>query len=223
MIWSTVSVVVYIFSLIFLKKTKLPFFNPLLLSILIIIPVLFYLDIPYEVYFSETSWTGYFMQAAVVALALPLYEQVPHLRANLKFIAIACLLCSFSAIFLTGLIASIMGVAPPLLASLLVKSVTTAVALDVSQSLDGETSIVIVLGLFAGLTGAIFSYPIFRLLKVTKSSHKGIIMGGLSHAIGTAACLEVSAKDAAFSSFSLILTAIFSSLLAPLAYFLFNH
>lgn len=219
--WVALTLCVYLFSWYILHRIKIPFLNTLLLSMFIVMAVLYSLGVSFETYYAQTNWINYFMQAAVVALAYPLYEQLPQIRSNLKFILLSCFSSCILAISLTGFIAWLFDAPAPLLASLLVKSVTTPIALEISASLNGQTSIVVVLGLFAGLTGAIFFYPIFHLMGINDPAHRGIITGSLSHAIGTSATVKHSAQDTGFSSVALIVAAIFSSFLAPLAYQLF--
>ncbi|GAB2700264.1 LrgB family protein [Aliiglaciecola sp. 3_MG-2023] len=216
--WIGLTIIAYVVALFVLKHLKVPFLNSLLLGMTMVMLVLYGFDIPYETYYAQTSWINYFMQAAVVALAYPLYEQLPQIRSNLKFILLSCFSSCFISIFLTGFVAWLYDTPAPLLASIIVKSVTTPIAVEISASLDGQTAIVVILVLIAGLTGATLFYPIFRLLGVKDAAHRGIILGSLSHAIGTSVSVKHSSKDTAFSSVALIITAIFSSFLAPLAY-----
>ncbi|MFA3789894.1 LrgB family protein [Aliiglaciecola sp. SL4] len=216
--WIALTLVVYLLAVYLLSRIKIPFLNSLIVGMFTIIGILLLLDVPFETYYAQTKWINYFMQAAVVAFAYPLYEQLPQIRSNMKLILLSCLASCSLAILFTGLVAWLLNAPAPLLASLLVKSITTPIALEISGSLNGQTSIVIVLGLFAGLTGAILFYPIFKLLGVHDAVHRGIIVGSLSHAIGTSATVKHSSQDTAFSSVALIIAAIFSSLLAPLAY-----
>ncbi|GAA6185815.1 LrgB family protein [Aliiglaciecola sp. 2_MG-2023] len=220
--WIALTLVVYLLSVYFLHRIKIPFLNSLLISMIAIIAILLVLDVPFETYYAQTNWINYFMQAAVVAFAYPLYEQLPQIRSNMKFILLSCLASCSLAVLFTGFVAWLFDAPAPLLASLLVKSITTPIALEISGSLNGQTSIVIVLGLFAGLTGAILFYPIFKLLGVNESVQRGIIVGSLSHAIGTSATVKHSSEDTAFSSVALIIAAIFSSFLAPMAYQFFT-
>jgi putative effector of murein hydrolase len=113
------------------------------------------------------------------------------------------------------LIAVAMGVDLPLLASILGKSVTTAISMEISSELGGIPAIAAILVLVAGLVGALFAYPIFKLLNITHPIAKGLTMGNVSHALGTATAFEHSERDAAFSSLALVLCGIITSIFAP--------
>jgi predicted murein hydrolase (TIGR00659 family) len=151
----------------------------------------------------------------VVALAYPLYEQLPQIRANWRIIMLACGVGSVMSMLTATVIASYMQTDLSLIASLLGKSVTTPIAMEVSSHLGGEPAIAAILVLLVGLFGAILAYPIYNLLNITHPIAKGLTMGTVSHALGTATCAEKDAQDAAFSSLALVVCGVITSILAP--------
>jgi len=102
-----------------------------------------------------------------------------------------------------------------LIASLLGKSVTTPIAMEVSSHLGGEAAIAAILVLIVGLFGAIFAYPIYNLIGIKSPIARGLTMGTVSHALGTATCAEKNQEDAAFSSLALVLCGVITSIIAP--------
>ena len=200
----------------FANKVNNPLANPLLLSIIIIIPILMALDVPYEVYYAQNDWMTFLLQPAVVALAYPLYEQLPQIRQNWKIIFLACGVGSAMSMLTAGLIAVALHTDPTLVASFMGKSVTTPIAMEVGKSLGGEPAIAAILVLIVGVFGSVFAYPIYSFLGVTHPIAKGLTMGTVSHALGTATCAEKDAEDAAFSSLALVTCGIITSILAPL-------
>jgi predicted murein hydrolase (TIGR00659 family) len=215
MIWLPLTIVVFFLVRWLASKIKHPLVNPLLISVAIIIPVLLLLDVSYESYYEGNLVFQYLLQPAVVALAFPLYQQLPEIRANWKIILGACLVGSIGSMLTSTLIAVAMGVDLPLLASILGKSVTTAISMEISSELGGIPAIAAILVLVAGLVGALFAYPIFKLLNITHPIAKGLTMGNVSHALGTATAFEHSERDAAFSSLALVLCGIITSIFAP--------
>ncbi|MGY0398381.1 MAG: CidB/LrgB family autolysis modulator [Ostreibacterium sp.] len=199
----------------FTNKINHPLANPLLLSIIIIISILMALDVPYKVYYAQNDWITFLLQPAVVALAYPLYQQLPQIKQNWKIILLACSVGSCMSMLSAGLIAITFHTDPTLVASLMGKSVTTPIAMEVGQGLGGEPAIAAILVLIVGLFGSVFAYPIYSLLGVTHPIARGLTMGTVSHALGTATCASKNAEDAAFSSLALVICGIITSILAP--------
>ncbi|SEF95880.1 CidB/LrgB family autolysis modulator [Vibrio hangzhouensis] len=213
--WLLVTVAVFFLARYIALKARNPLFNPLLISIVILIPLLTFLKVPFETYYADNEWISYLLQPAVVALAYPLYEQIPQIRANWRIIALACGVGSIASMFSASMIAVWLGADMELVASLLGKSVTTPIAMEVSSHLGGEPAIAAILVLLVGLFGAILAYPIYNLLGITHPIAKGLTMGTVSHALGTATCAEKDPRDAAFSSLALVVCGVITSILAP--------
>ncbi|EGQ7697398.1 LrgB family protein [Vibrio vulnificus] len=213
--WLLVTIAVFLFARWLAIKINNPLANPLLISIAILIPMLTVLKIPFETYYADNQWISYMLQPAVVALAYPLYEQLPQIKANWRIIALACTLGSVMSMLTAMLIAVAFKADIILIASLLGKSVTTPIAMEISSHLGGEAAVAAILVLLVGLFGAILAYPIYNLLGIKHPIARGLTMGTVSHALGTATCVEKAPGDAAFSSLALVLCGIITSILAP--------
>lgn len=213
--WLLITIVVFFASRWLCKQFKSPFMNPLLISLGVLIPILTYYKVPFETYYSDNTWINYLLQPAVVALAFPLYEQLPQIRANWRIIMLACGVGSVMSMLSASMIAVYMQADLSLIASLLGKSVTTPIAMEVSSHLGGEPAIAAILVLIVGLFGAIMAYPIYNVLNITHPIARGLTMGTVSHALGTATCAEKDPQDAAFSSLALVVCGVITSILAP--------
>ncbi|MDD9197351.1 CidB/LrgB family autolysis modulator [Aliivibrio sp. S3MY1] len=216
--WVILTVIVFYSARWFAKRFPHPINNPLLLSVFIVIPILMVLQVPYDTYYADNAFLSYLLQPAVVALAYPLYEQLPHIRENWKIILLACSVGSLFSMLSGAFLAVWMGADMQLVASILPKSVTTPIAMAISSQLEGEAAIAAILVLLAGLMGAICAYPIYNMLGIKSSLARGLTMGNVSHALGTAQAAEVDSQDAAFSSLALVICGIITSLVAPLIY-----
>lgn len=197
------------------KKINTPLFNPLLITIIVLIAILTYFGISFDTYYSQNTWVSFLLQPAVVALAFPLYEQLPQIQKNWKLILTSCLLGSSLSMFTASVIAVLLHGDIPLIAELLTKSITTPIAMEVTRQLGGEPSIAAILVVLAGLFGAILGYPIYRIIKIKHPIARGLTMGTVSHALGTSVCAENDSQDAAFSSLALVLCGVITSILAP--------
>ena len=131
--WLLVTIIVFLSARWLCQKISSPFMNPLLISLAVMIPLLTHLKVPFETYYNDNEWINFLLQPAVVALAYPLYEQLPQIRANWRIIMLACGVGSVMSMLTATVIASYMQTDLSLIASLLGKSVTTPIAMEVSS------------------------------------------------------------------------------------------
>ena len=222
--WSLpLSVGVFLLARRLAAKLKMSIINPLLVAMAIIIPLLLVLQIPYTRYFAGSQLLNQLLQPAVVALALPLYEQMHQIRARWKSLIGVCMIGSLTAMTSGTAIALWMGATPEIAATILPKSVTTPIAMAVSASLHGIPAISAICVLIAGVLGAVFGHMVLNLLGVKTRAARGLAIGNASHALGTARAAEVDYQEGAFSSLALVLCGIITSLLAPLIFPLLLH
>lgn len=196
-------------------RLRMPLLNPLLVSMAVIIPLLLLTHTPYARYFAGSKLLNDLLQPAVVALAFPLYEQLHQIRARWKSIITICFIGSVTAMCTGTAIALWMGASPQVAASILPKSVTTPIAMAVSQSIGGVPAISAVCVIFVGILGAVLGHSLLNLLRIRTKASRGLAMGTASHALGTARAAELDYQEGAFSSLALVLCGIITSLIAP--------
>ncbi len=222
MIWPLIACLLTI--IVFLVTRKVaevvgsPLFNPLILSVIIIISILLLLKIPYQHYFEANKPINSLLQPAIVALAFPLYKQLHQIRAHWKSILLICTVASSFAMISGGFLCLWLGGNETILASVLAKSVTTPIAMTISSSLGGIPSISAICVLCAGIFGVIFAHSIFRFIKVDKLQARGLSIGAVSHALGTARSMELNYQEGAYSSLALVLCSIITSILSPVIF-----
>ncbi|MEY8771028.1 CidB/LrgB family autolysis modulator [Erwinia sp. ACCC 02193] len=204
-------------------KVKISLLNPLLISMAIIIPLLLLMQMPYARYFQGSAILNQLLQPAVVALALPLYEQMHQIRARWKSIIGVCFIGSMTAMISGTAIALWMGATPQIAATIMPKSVTTPIAMAVSATLGGIPAISAICVLIAGVLGAVFGHMLLNLLKIRSKASRGLAIGNASHALGTARCSELDYQEGAYSSLALVICGIITSLLAPFLFPLLMH
>lgn len=196
-------------------RVRIALLNPLLVSMVVIIPFLLMTGIPYERYFQGSKILNDLLQPAVVALAYPLYEQLHQIRARWKSIITICFVGSVVAMITGTSIALLMGATPEIAASILPKSVTTPIAMAVGGSLGGIPAISAMCVIFVGILGAVFGHTLLNVMRIRTKASRGLAMGTASHALGTARCAELDYQEGAFSSLALVICGIITSLLAP--------
>jgi predicted murein hydrolase (TIGR00659 family) len=171
--------------------------------------------VPYQTYFAQNEVINYLLGPAVVALAFPLYQQIGLIRSKWKTILTSCFVGSVLSMTFGTAIAFSMGADAQLAASILPKSVTTPIAMAVSHQIGGIPAITAVMVIMAGLFGSVVGYPLLKLLRIRPSIAKGLTMGTVSHALGTAKAAEENFQEGAFSSLALVICGVFTSILAP--------
>ena len=115
--------------------------NPVFLSIALIALLLINLHLPYAKFSSHSQLLSWLLEPAIVALALPLYQQFMHIRKNFLLIFVTCSIGIVNAT-LVAFVLSILFAAPSQLsASVAALSVTTPITLLVTDSLGGISSL----------------------------------------------------------------------------------
>ena len=112
-------------------------------------------------------------------------------------------------------IAKLLGASPEVIMSLAPKSVTTPIAMEVSEAVGGIPSLTAAVVIVVGLFGATCGFKVLQVGRVGSPIAQGLSMGTASHAVGTSRAMEVSGKYGAYASLGLTLNGILTALLAP--------
>ncbi|WP_099187247.1 LrgB family protein [Tepidibacter mesophilus] len=211
-----ITILAFEISVLINKKTKLSILNPIFISMIIIISFLLILDIDFDSYNKGASFITFFLTPATVMLAVPLYKQVDLLKKNLLPILIGvfvgCLTSISSIIFLS----KYLNVNTKISLSLIPKSITTPIGIEVSNQIGGIPSITIVCIIITGVIGAVLGPPLCKFFKIKDKVAIGVSIGTSSHALGTTKAMELGETEGAMSSLSIGIAGIITLLLAPI-------
>jgi predicted murein hydrolase (TIGR00659 family) len=203
------------------KRTKITLLQPLLITMVIIIPFLKVTGIEYQTFYQQTRLLNFMLGPSVVALGYVLYEQIEQIKGNVISILTSVFVGSVVGIVSVVLIARALGADHILMASLAPKSVTTPIAISLSEKSGGvpalTASFVVICGIFGGLVGPI----ILRKIGIKSKVAQGLAMGSASHALGTARAMEMGAVEGAISGLAIGIMGIMTALLIPFAERLF--
>lgn len=206
---------VYFLAKLVRKLLRLPLFNPILVSIAFLIIFLRVVDVDYEEYRVSGAKIDFWLKPAVVALGVPLYKQLSSIRQEILPILLSQLAgCVVGVVSVVG-IARLMGASTDVVLSLAAKSVTTPIAMEVTESVGGIPALTATIVVFVGIFGAITGFRILRYGHIGMPSSQGISLGTASHAVGTSAAMERSMEHGAYASLGLTLNGIFTAILAP--------
>lgn len=205
---------------ILLNRLYLKVGHPLLLPILtatcITVLILLVFNIPYETYMEGGQWISKMLGPAVVALAFPLYNQ-RELIFKYKYSIITSIIVAM----LAGLISVVallllFGSSKEFILTSLPKSLTTPVAMQVSDIVGGIPPLTAVMVMVAGFTGAILGPVLFKLFKIDTAISRGVAMGSASHGVGLTKLKEYSEEDLSIGSLSMGLSAVVGAFIIPL-------
>jgi predicted murein hydrolase (TIGR00659 family) len=193
-----------------------PFANPLLLSSVFFIALFSFSDLSFEHYEQANLPLIWLLEPAVVALAIPLYIHIRHIRSRFFSILTSCFVGVIAGVSSGLLVAALLTQDKLLLLSLLPKSVTSPVAMAITVETGGLPSLTAGAVIMVGIFGAIAGFGVLRLAKIKDPQAQGLAMGASAHVIGTARAMQAGEQQAAFASLALIISGIITALLSPL-------
>ena len=197
-----------------------PLANPVLVAIALIVAGLELCGIPYDVYLKGGGLIQFLLGPATVALALPIYANAARVRAAAPGIAAGVAVGATVACASAVGIAWALGVPDDVLRSIAPKSVTTPIAIGISQEIGGHASLTAVLVITSGIIGAMLSGPLYDWIGVRDWEIRGLATGVASHGIGTAQMLSVNETAGAFAGLAIGLTGLFTAVVLPCATYL---
>lgn len=197
------------------RRLKFPLLQPLLISVIIIIPFLKIARIDYDQFYEQTRILNFMLGPSVVALGYVLYEQIEYIKGNVISMLLAVFAGSVVGIATVIGIARLMGADKMLQMSLAPKSVTTPIAISIAQTTGGvpelAVAFVVICGIFGGLVGPL----VLRYLGIKSRIAKGLAIGSASHALGTARALEMGAVEGAISGLAIGIMGVMTAILVP--------
>ena len=190
------------------RKWKSPFLNPLLVAMALIIIILKVFSISYDDYNIGGSVISMFLAPATTVLAYSIYHQITVLKKYFLPIIAGCLVGVVTSMGSTYLLCKAFGLDQEMAMSLLPKSVTTPIAMEVSRQLGGITAITVAVVVITGILGAILCPVFIKLLKIEDKVAAGVAIGSCSHAVGTSKAVELGEIEGAMSGISLGISGI---------------
>jgi predicted murein hydrolase (TIGR00659 family) len=199
-----------------------PLLNPVALSVATLVLLLTLTGTPYQTYFDGAQFVHFLLGPATVALAIPLYAQLDKLKSMLLPLLAALLAGALTAIASAVGIAWLLGASRSTLISLAPKSVTTPIAMGITEKMGGIPSLTAVLVVSTGIIGAVSAKYVLDFLRVRDHSVRGFAVGIAAHGIGTARAFQVSEEAGAFAGLGMGLNGVATALLFPLLIWLFG-
>ena len=196
------------------KKTKWVLCNPLLIASLVIIAILAVFRIPLADYNQGGDIIKLMLGPVTAVLALNIYDERKVLKEYFFPVLAGCLVGSAASLASVLLLCRVFNLDEMLTASLLPKSVTTAIAVGIAESQGGTAGIAAAAVVLAGVVGAGFAPLFAKWFRVTDPVAQGLATGACSHALGTTKAMEMGELQGAMSSIAICVCGIFTSIIA---------
>lgn len=200
---------------IYEKTGKIAILQPVLIAIVALSVLLIGFNIPYADYADDMSAFTLLLTPAIIALAVPLYQNLRKAQESLQILTIA-ILFGGSLIIIGGLaLATLAGLEAPYVLPMLIKSVSAPIAISIAEKTNALVALTI-LGVFStGLPGSVFVPSLLRCLHVKDDAMQGLVLGMTSHAFGIARSVEISSRATAFATLGMGLMGCFVALTVP--------
>lgn len=195
-------------------RFKLSIFQPILITIAVLILFLKCTGLEYSDYEPTGHVIEFWLKPAIVALGLPLYNQMKNIRQLLVPILISQFLgCIVGIVSVVGIMLCF-GTPSDVILSLVPKSVSTPIAIEISSKIGGIPSLTAAIVVLVGLIGSMFGFKILSVGHIFSPVARGISMGTAAHVMGTNRASEVSERYGAYATVGLIINGIFTAVLA---------
>ncbi|MBC2581346.1 LrgB family protein [Clostridium sp. DJ247] len=211
-----VSLIAFEIGCIIYKKTKLAILNPLLIGIILVMISLKYLNISVSDYDKGGQFITFFLSPATVVLAVPLYKKIKLLKEYAIPIFAGITLGTLGGIITIIFLCRLFGLTKPIDVSMIPKSITTPIGVEVSKQLGGIPSITVAAIIITGIIGSIIGPAVFKIFRIKDKVAIGVALGTSSHAVGTAKAIELGETEGAMSSLSIGVAGLITVLIAPI-------
>ena len=199
------------------SKLKTPICNPLIVAIVLIVGVLLIFDIPYDSYDVGGALINMFLAPATACLAVAIYTKIDVLKKYWLPIVVGCTAGSAASMASVFGMCKLFGLDQSMTVSLIPKSVTTPIAVSISEPAGGVVPITVVAVIFTGILGSILAPTLIKIFHVKDSVAAGLAIGACSHAVGTSKAIEIGEIEGAMSGLAIgicgIITVLFSMLI----------
>ena len=183
------TVILYAFSEILVDRLNLRVLPPFVPACVGIIALLtFTPGLEYKQYAAGAEFINFLLGPATIALALPLYKNRKIIQEKALPILGGVTIATIVAIVVVYFCAKGLGASEKVLLSLLPKSVTTPIAIDVSKTIGGIPALTTAAVIFTGMLGATFNHKLLKLFGIKNDIAAGLAIGASSHGLGTSAC-----------------------------------
>ncbi|PKL00435.1 MAG: hypothetical protein CVV56_06090 [Tenericutes bacterium HGW-Tenericutes-1] len=204
----------YLFGGWLYKKTKFPFFSPLLVATLLLMGYILIADINMASFLTDLSGIHLFLGPLIVSLAVPIVKQFDLIKKNILPILVGSFVGAITSILAVYVLGNWFNIDQEILYSIIPKASTTPIAIEVSEQIGGIRAITVAVVVMTAVIGAVIVPILVKLLKIKDPRIIGMGLGTTSQAVGTAKALEIDPTAGAISGVALVFTGIATAIIA---------
>ena len=190
--------------------------TPLFLATIFVVIFLTSFGISYDTYNKGASYITYFLVPVTVCFAVPMYRQLPLLKKHAPAILLAMAIGVAASVMAVCLMCIFLGLGDIVARSLAAISVTTAIAIGITEKLGGVVALTVSSVIVTGILGASISDLVCRKFGLTNPIARGLAIGNASHAAGTTKAMEMGPIEGAMSSLAIVISGLMTAVAAPL-------
>lgn len=206
--WTIITVLIYLVMIYLNKQIKLPMFNSVLYSTVVLVLILLLTRVDYASYRTSASLIANSLNPLVILLAIPLYKYKDGLKNHVISIALGIIVSGTVSTVTIVVMSTVLGISKGLTLSLIPKSITTPMALSMTEMLGGIQGITVVAVVLTGITGATIMPLIIKIFNLKNPVAIGVALGSTAHGIGTSKAIEIGEEAGAISGLAMGLTGV---------------
>ncbi|WP_324255060.1 LrgB family protein [Bacillus sp. REN16] len=218
-LFTLVTYLIYKFSKKIYTKITVPFFHPLLVAPILLIVLISITHVSANQYLQDSKWLSDLLGPATVAFAVPIYKNLYTIKKYLGTILISITTGTLVAIFSTFLLSELFHLKHDFIVSILPRSITTPIAIEVSKEIGGLPTLTTVFVIITGVMGGIVGPSVLKWLSIKTPIAKGLALGMGAHGVGTNKAMEYGKLEEVFSLlamiFAALITLVWGALLIP--------
>ena len=216
LLWLTLTLAAYAAAhFIYVRLNGSPLANPVAIAVAILVALLLATHTSYQTFFDGAQFVHFLLGPAVVALAIPLRENIAAVRRALLPMAAALFAGALTAIVSAVAVAWALGADPVTIKSLIPKSVTAPIAMGIAQEIGGVPSLTAALVILTGIIGAMIGSPLLDLMGIKQAAARGFALGTAAHGIGTARSFQESQIAGTFAGIAMGFNGFLTAILVP--------
>ena len=214
--WLMITLGAYLIGLkIYQKSNNSPWLPPVMSGFFIVISILWLTDTPYSTYNQGGQLLSFFLGPVVVGLAIPLFYHFHNMRKQLLRLLLAIILGSATTVMIAVALTHYWIGIDSITTSMASKSVTTPVAVAITEQTNGLPALAAAFVMVTGIIGAAIIPVLLSWLKLDSPQVTGMSLGICAHAVGTSRALELGQEYAAYSAMAMTLTAALHAIVLP--------
>ena len=189
--------------------------NPVLVAVALLSALLLLSGTSYASYMNGAGLIHFLLGPATVALAIPLHANWPRLKSMAGPLLLVLLVASLVAVESARGLGAWLGAGPESRISLAIKSITTPIAMAVTERLGGLPALTAVLVIVTGIVGGLCAEALYRWLRIDDDAVRGFALGLAAHGLGTARAFQFSEQAGAFAALGMGLNGLLTSFALP--------